>query len=93
MILQVRKLNLEGTRKTSEPDMGGSSLIHRSIDCLALQKEASSDSDLLRSAPPWTRQRFQLSPVLIIIYVAKRYYTINSASAICFWYSVSKLFF
>ncbi|CAH1392682.1 unnamed protein product [Nezara viridula] len=57
----VHRLNFESSRKTSEPDMGGSGLIHRSIDCLASKMETSSDSDLLRSTTaPWQRERFQL---------------------------------
>lgn len=42
--------------------MGGASVVHRSTDCIALQHKenaSSSDSDLLRSAPPWTKSRFQ----------------------------------
>uniref|UniRef100_A0A1B6E559 Anoctamin n=1 Tax=Clastoptera arizonana TaxID=38151 RepID=A0A1B6E559_9HEMI len=57
----ARRLGLEQSRKTSEPDMGGA-VVHRSTDCIALQTKenaSSSDSDLLRSAPPWTRSRFQ----------------------------------
>ncbi|XP_054289963.1 anoctamin-8-like isoform X2 [Macrosteles quadrilineatus] len=56
----VRRLGLEGVRKTSEPDMGCSSVVHRSTDCIALQHKdgvaSSSDSDLLRSVPPWARR-------------------------------------
>ncbi|KAG8288643.1 Anoctamin-8 [Homalodisca vitripennis] len=56
----VRRLGLEGVRKTSEPDMGGANAVHRSSDCIALQQRdsaaSSSDSDLLRSAPPWSRR-------------------------------------
>lgn len=62
-LYQVRRLGLDGNRKTSEPDMGSSSsAVHRSTDCIALQHKenaSSSDSDLLRSAPPWVRPRFQ----------------------------------
>lgn len=67
MEFQIHRLNFESSRKTSEPDMGGSGLIHRSIDCLASQMETSSDSDLLRSTTaPWQRERFQL-PVSIMV--------------------------
>lgn len=49
-------------RKTSEPDMGtASSVVRRSTDCLVSQQKdlaSSSDSDLLRSAPPWAQSRF-----------------------------------
>lgn len=44
--------------------MGSSSVVHRSTDCIALQHKenaSSSDSDLLRSAPPWVRPRFQFA--------------------------------
>lgn len=60
----VRRLALDG-RKTSEPEA------RRSTDCLAsasASKElaASSDSDLLKSAPPWTaaylKPKLRLSP-------------------------------
>ncbi|XP_073999029.1 anoctamin 8 white walker isoform X2 [Rhodnius prolixus] len=59
----VHKLGLEVGRKTSEPDMGGASLIRRSTDCLA--KETSSDSDLLRSTPAWTsaQHKFTIAPI------------------------------
>uniref|UniRef100_A0A224XRM4 Anoctamin n=1 Tax=Panstrongylus lignarius TaxID=156445 RepID=A0A224XRM4_9HEMI len=60
----VHKLGLEVGRKTSEPDMGGASLIRRSTDCLA--KETSSDSDLLRSTPPaWppAQHKFNIAPI------------------------------
>lgn len=50
--IQVRRLGLENQRKTSEPDMGGSSALARSSDCIAQQQRdsvaCSSDSDLLR---------------------------------------------
>lgn len=68
----VRRLGLEGARKTSEPEMGGSSgdelPTRRSTDCIVTPKDlaASSDSDLLRSAPPWAtthpRPKFRFSP-------------------------------
>lgn len=62
---------LEVARKTSEPQIGSGSgddlALHRSTDCIVTPKElsASSDSDLLRSAPPWAapaRQKFRFSP-------------------------------
>ncbi|XP_039276146.1 anoctamin-8 [Nilaparvata lugens] len=56
----VRRLNSDGARKTSEPDMG-SSAVHRSTDCIVTQQKdlaSASDSDLLRSAPPWLQSRF-----------------------------------
>lgn len=58
--LQVRRLNSDGGRKTSEPDMGASA-VHRSTDCIVTQQKdlaSASDSDLLRSAPPWLQSRF-----------------------------------
>ncbi|XP_047117535.1 anoctamin-8 [Schistocerca piceifrons] len=69
----VRHLGLEGSRKScdSETVAGGSGenlATHRSTDCIVTPKEltASSDSDLLRSAPPWAsthpRPKFRFSP-------------------------------
>ncbi|XP_075216238.1 anoctamin 8 white walker [Lycorma delicatula] len=63
----VRRLGLEGVRKTSEPDMGAAtSAVHRSTDCIVTQQKdlaSSSDSDLLlRSAPPWVHSRFPFIP-------------------------------
>ncbi|XP_067003783.2 anoctamin-10 [Anabrus simplex] len=68
----VRRLGLNSARKSSEPDMGGGSgdelSTRRSTDCIVTPKDlaASSDSDLLRSAPPWAtahpRSKFRFSP-------------------------------
>lgn len=62
----VRRLALDKTRKTSEPEVGskgkGEGLSScRSTDCIP-KDSSSSDSDLLRSAPPWTRSKFRFSP-------------------------------
>lgn len=63
----VRRLALDKTRKTSEPGVSGSGAGQgglsscRSTDCLP-KDSSSSDSDLLRSAPPWTRSKFRFSP-------------------------------
>ncbi|XP_046141732.1 anoctamin-8 isoform X6 [Osmia bicornis bicornis] len=73
----VRRLGLEpGARKSSDSEIGGSGTVsgsgdeltlHRSTDCIVSKELASSsDSDLLRSAPPWTvahrNQKFRFSP-------------------------------
>jgi len=65
----ARKLGLDPARKGSEPEMGSASGgdLRRSTDCIAHKDlAASSDSDLLRSAPPWvaahTRSKFRFSP-------------------------------
>ncbi|GLG96978.1 Anoctamin [Gryllus bimaculatus] len=68
----VRRLGIEGGRKGSEPEMGSASgenlATRRSTECIVTPKElaASSDSDLLRSAPPWAdpkvRSKFRFSP-------------------------------
>ncbi|XP_063222140.1 anoctamin-8 [Bacillus rossius redtenbacheri] len=70
----VRRLGLDGARKTSEPEMGGAAgredpTLRRSTDCIVAPKDlaASSDSDLLRSAPPWgslshAKPKFRFSP-------------------------------
>ncbi|XP_034940351.1 anoctamin-8 isoform X2 [Chelonus insularis] len=73
----VRRLGLEGTggRKSSDSEISGipeSSVaedvaLHRSTDCIVSKELASSsDSDLLRSAPPWMmthrNQKFRFSP-------------------------------
>ncbi|KAL0278801.1 UNVERIFIED_CONTAM: hypothetical protein PYX00_000506 [Menopon gallinae] len=61
----IRRLALEKTRKTSEPEVGAKSKeglsSYRSTDCIP-KDSSSSDSDLLRSAPPWSRSRFRFSP-------------------------------
>lgn len=61
----IRRLALEKTRKTSEPEVGSKSKeglsSYRSTDCIP-KDSSSSDSDLLRSAPPWSRSRFRFSP-------------------------------
>lgn len=62
----VRRLALDKTRKTSEPEVGAKSggeglSSCRSTDCIP-KDSSSSDSDLLRSAPPWTRSKFRFSP-------------------------------
>lgn len=62
----VRRLALDKTRKTSEPEVGSKSggeglSSCRSTDCIP-KDSSSSDSDLLRSAPPWTRSKFRFSP-------------------------------
>ncbi|PSN51037.1 hypothetical protein C0J52_15420 [Blattella germanica] len=65
----ARRLGLDPARKGSEPEMGSASGgdLRRSTDCIAHKDlAASSDSDLLRSAPPWavphTRSKFRFSP-------------------------------
>ncbi|XP_076764027.1 anoctamin 8 white walker isoform X2 [Xylocopa sonorina] len=72
----VRRLGLEaGGRKSSDSEISGAGTVgsgdeltlHRSTDCIASKDLASSsDSDLLRSAPPWTvahrTQKFRFSP-------------------------------
>ncbi|CAL7935857.1 unnamed protein product [Xylocopa violacea] len=73
----VRRLGLEaGGRKSSDSEISGAGTVsgsgdeltlHRSTDCIASKDLASSsDSDLLRSAPPWTvahrSQKFRFSP-------------------------------
>lgn len=65
----TRRLGLDPARKGSEPEMGSASGgdLRRSTDCIAHKDlAASSDSDLLRSAPPWvaahTRSKFRFSP-------------------------------
>ncbi|XP_011334900.1 anoctamin-8 isoform X2 [Ooceraea biroi] len=73
----VRRLGLEpGGRKSSDSEITGASAVsgreeeltlHRSTDCIVSKELASSsDSDLLRSAPPWTvanrNQKFRFSP-------------------------------
>ncbi|XP_076385497.1 anoctamin 8 white walker isoform X4 [Megachile rotundata] len=73
----VRRLGLEpGGRKSSDSEISGSGTVsgsgdeltlHRSTDCIVSKDLASSsDSDLLRSAPPWTvahrNQKFRFSP-------------------------------
>lgn len=62
----MRRLALDKTRKTSEPEVGhkggGEGLSScRSTDCIP-KDSSSSDSDLLRSAPPWARSKFRFSP-------------------------------
>ncbi|XP_031826677.1 anoctamin 8 white walker isoform X2 [Nomia melanderi] len=74
----VRRLGLEpGGRKSSDSEISGAGSVngrtdklqhlHRSTDCIVSKELASSsDSDLLRSAPPWTmthrNQKFRFSP-------------------------------
>ncbi|XP_071868794.1 anoctamin 8 white walker isoform X7 [Bombus fervidus] len=73
----VRRLGLEaGGRKSSDSEISGAGTVsgsgdeltlHRSTDCIVSKDLASSsDSDLLRSAPPWTvahrNQKFRFSP-------------------------------
>ncbi|KAK1125392.1 hypothetical protein K0M31_005761 [Melipona bicolor] len=73
----VRRLGLEaGGRKSSDSEISGAGAVsgsgdeltlHRSTDCIVSKDLASSsDSDLLRSAPPWTvahrNQKFRFSP-------------------------------
>ncbi|CAK9803259.1 Ano8 [Anthophora plagiata] len=72
----VRRLGLEaGGRKSSDSEISGAGVsgsgdeltLHRSTDCIVSKDLASSsDSDLLRSAPPWTvahrNQKFRFSP-------------------------------
>ncbi|XP_043783977.1 anoctamin-8 isoform X7 [Apis laboriosa] len=72
----VRRLGLEaGGRKSSDSEISGAGTVgtgdeltlHRSTDCIVSKELASSsDSDLLRSAPPWTvahrNQKFRFSP-------------------------------
>ncbi|XP_025157662.1 anoctamin-8 isoform X3 [Harpegnathos saltator] len=73
----VRRLGLEpGGRKSSDSEISGTGNIsvreeeltlHRSTDCIVSKELASSsDSDLLRSAPPWSvahrSQKFRFSP-------------------------------
>ncbi|XP_076622385.1 anoctamin 8 white walker isoform X3 [Colletes latitarsis] len=74
----VRRLGLEsGGRKSSDSEISGAGSVvgsgdeaihlHRSTDCIVSKDLASSsDSDLLRSAPPWTmahrNQKFRFSP-------------------------------
>ena len=65
----ARRLGLDPARKGSEPEMGSASGgdLRRSTDCIAHKElAASSDSDLLRSAPPWavphTKSKFRFSP-------------------------------
>ncbi|XP_074094463.1 anoctamin 8 white walker isoform X2 [Cotesia typhae] len=72
----VRKLGLDGTgvRKSSDSEISGipesnveDLTLHRSTDCIVSKELASSsDSDLLRSAPPWMQthrnQKFRFSP-------------------------------
>ncbi|KAG7189856.1 hypothetical protein KM043_017506 [Ampulex compressa] len=73
----VRRLGLEaGGRKSSDSEISGAGTgsgsgdeltLHRSTDCIVSKELASSsDSDLLRSAPPWTvahrNQKFRFSP-------------------------------
>nr|CAD7428021.1 unnamed protein product [Timema monikensis] len=68
----VRRFGMDSTRKASEPEVGtgsGEDLpTRRSTDCIVTPKDlaSSSDSDLLRSAPPWatthTKAKFRFSP-------------------------------
>ncbi|XP_076169595.1 anoctamin 8 white walker isoform X5 [Ptiloglossa arizonensis] len=74
----VRRLGLEaGGRKSSDSELSGAGTVsgsgdelphlHRSTDCIVSKDLASSsDSDLLRSAPPWAmvhrNQKFRFSP-------------------------------
>ncbi|XP_077271289.1 anoctamin 8 white walker isoform X2 [Temnothorax americanus] len=73
----VRRLGLEpGARKSSDSEITGAAAVsgreeeltlHRSTDCIVSKELASSsDSDLLRSAPPWAvahrNQKFRFSP-------------------------------
>nr|CAD7194174.1 unnamed protein product [Timema douglasi] len=68
----VRRFGMDSTRKASEPEVGtgsGDDLpTRRSTDCIVTPKDlaSSSDSDLLRSAPPWatahTKAKFRFSP-------------------------------
>ncbi|XP_012276230.1 anoctamin-8 isoform X2 [Orussus abietinus] len=73
----VRRLGLEpGGRKSSDSEISGAGTgsgsgdeltLHRSTDCIVGKELASSsDSDLLRSAPPWAvahrNQKFRFSP-------------------------------
>ncbi|KAM0736413.1 Anoctamin-8 [Formica fusca] len=73
----VRRLGLEaGGRKSSDSEISGAGAVsgreeeltlHRSTDCIVSKELASSsDSDLLRSAPPWAvahrNQKFRFSP-------------------------------
>ncbi|XP_058790313.1 anoctamin-8 isoform X4 [Phymastichus coffea] len=73
----VRRLGLEtGGRKSSDSEISGvgtgsnsgdEMALHRSTDCVASKDyAASSESDLLRSIPPWTpsprNQKFRASP-------------------------------
>ncbi|XP_014486482.1 PREDICTED: anoctamin-8 isoform X3 [Dinoponera quadriceps] len=73
----VRRLGLEpGGRKSSDSEISGATnmsgreeelTLHRSTDCIVSKELASSsDSDLLRSAPPWSvahrSQKFRFSP-------------------------------
>ncbi|XP_057333098.1 anoctamin-8 isoform X3 [Microplitis mediator] len=72
----VRKLGLDGSsgRKSSDSEITGAPetnvedlTLHRSTDCIVSKELASSsDSDLLRSAPPWMQthrnQKFRFSP-------------------------------
>ncbi|KYN13438.1 Anoctamin-8 [Trachymyrmex cornetzi] len=73
----VRRLGLEpGGRKSSDSEISGAAAVsgreeeltlHRSTDCIVSKELASSsDSDLLRSAPPWAvahrNQKFRFSP-------------------------------
>lgn len=58
----MRRFALDKTRKTSEPEVSSKSgeglTSYRSTDCLP-KDSSSSDSDLLRSAPPWSRSKFR----------------------------------
>lgn len=59
----MRRLALEKTRKTSEPEVGSKEKglsCYRSSDCIP-KDSSSSDSDLLRSAPPWAKSKFRFS--------------------------------
>ncbi|XP_017885925.1 anoctamin-8-like isoform X2 [Ceratina calcarata] len=73
----VRRLGLEtAVRKSSDSEISGAGTVsgsgdeltlHRSTDCIVSKELASSsDSDLLRSAPPWSvahrNQKFRFSP-------------------------------
>lgn len=59
----MRRFALDKTRKTSEPEVGSKSeglTSYRSTDYIP-KDSSSSDSDLLRSAPPWSRSKFRFN--------------------------------
>lgn len=60
----MRRFALDKTRKTSEPEVGSKGnkglSSYRSTDCIP-KDSSSSDSDLLRSAPPWSRSKFRFN--------------------------------